>query len=329
MDKIKTAAIIILGMGDKFASEILRTMNPKEVQRVMDAINEIDSVSESDLLSALNVFFKESNNTTGLDISSRETIKNSLSSVFTFQGVDGEDNGFSKWIEMLKSEPAVNITEIIQDEHPQIIAAIIVVLSTLNADKATTVVKALPKVTQSLIIKKMTKMNPISTYAIEILGTYFERQLQDSEERYNVITVDGIEAAANIMSYLDRETEMEIITDLSASNKVLAEQVQDKILPFERLSKLDQKSLRTLLAEIKNDDLVLALKGVDEYVKSVFMKNMSVKSAELLKDEMESLGPVKLSRVVEAQKKIIALAKKMGKEEKIMLSTRHDDDVIF
>jgi flagellar motor switch protein FliG len=249
MDKIKTAAIIILGMGDKFASEILKTMNPKEVQRVMEAINEIDSVSESDLLTALNVFFKESNNTTGLDISSRETIKNSLSSVFTFQGVDGEDGGFAKWIEVLKSEPAVNITEIIQDEHPQVIAAVIVVLSTLNTDKATTIVKALPKVTQSVIIKKMTRMNPISTYAIEILGSYFEKQLQSTDERYNVITVDGVEAAANIMSYLDRETELEIITDLSSSNKDLAELVQDKILPFDRLSKLDQKSLRTLLAE--------------------------------------------------------------------------------
>ena len=112
-------------------------------------------------------------------------------------------------------------------------------------------------------------------------------------------------------------------------DKAVAEKIQERILPFDKLAQLDTKSLQTLLKEVKNDDLVLALKGADEYVKNTIMKNMSNKSAEILKDELETQGPVKLANVIEAQKRIVILAKKLSEEEKIILSTRHDNDVIF
>ena len=329
MDKIKAAAIVILGMGDKCASEILRNMNQKDVQRVMEAINSIEAVSEEDFLKALNEFFKESNNTLGVDLSSKENIKNSLTSVLGLKGFEGEDGEISKWIELLKSESAINIVDLIQDEHPQVLTAILVILSQINNDKASSIAKELPKVLQGQMVKRMTKITPISTYAIDALSEFFESSLDTTEERYNVINVDGIEAAANIMSYLDCEVEREIISELSTSNKAVADKIQDKILPFEKISQLDQKSLRTLLADVPNEDLVLALKGVDDYIKNIFLKNMSSKSGDILRDEMEALGPVKVSRVVEAQKRIIVLAKKLGKEEKIILSTRHDGDVIY
>ena len=203
MDKIKNAAIIILGMGEKCASEILKNMSPKEVKRIMEAVNSIESVSEKDVILALNSFFKASNNDAGIDFSSKESIRNSLSYVLGMKGVDGADGDVAKWIELLKTQPIHNIVDLIQDEHTQIITAVIVILTKISSDKASKITKQLPKELQNVIIKKMTTIGPISTYAIDTLSTFFEKRLETSDERYNVISVDGIEAAANIISYLD------------------------------------------------------------------------------------------------------------------------------
>lgn len=323
MDKIKNAAIIILGMGEKCAAEILKNMSPKDVQAIIEAINQIDNVSEQDVVKALNEFFNETTNS-AVDITS---IKNLLfSAVGSNQHTDGIDDDQAKWIESFKWQPQETIIAMIQDEHPQVVSVILSVI--LNGDKASKVIKGLPKNLQNQVIKKASGLSPISVFAMEALADFFKNKL-DNTETYNAITVDGVEAVANIISYLDSETEREIMTDLTNTDKLLTEKIQEKILPFERLAHLDNKSLQTLLKDVKSEDLVLALKGVDEYIKSIFMKNMSQKAAEILQDDIEAKGPVKLAVVVEAQKKIIRLAKKLADEEKIVLSTKSDPDVVY
>jgi flagellar motor switch protein FliG len=329
MDKIRNAAIIMLGMGEKCAAEILKNMNPKEVEAIIEAINDIGNVSEVDVIKALNQFFKETNGS-GIDLVSREHIKNSLVSAVEHGRIgsltEGIEEDKAKWIELFKWQQPETIFTMIQDEHPQIISVIVSVV--LSSEKASQVIKLFPKDAQSKIIKRMSNMGAVSTFAMDALSTFFESHLQNTE-KYNAINVDGVEAVANIISYLDGDTEREIMSELENSNKALTEKIQEKILPFERLAQLDNKSLQTLLKEVNNDDLVLALKGADDYVKNSFMKNMSTKSAEILKDEMETKGPVKVASVIEAQKKIVILAKKLGEEEKIILSTKSDPDVLF
>lgn len=329
MDKIRNAAIIILGMGDKCAAEILKNMHPKDVQKIMEVINTIDDVSEEEVIKALNEFFKESNSNIGFDLASKEHIKNTLASVLGLQGFDSLDGHTAKWLELLKEEPAGNIAELIHEEHPQVITALILIISHMNNDKASEIIKKLDKSLQNKIILKMTNIGPISAFALEAFSRFFEKELGNSD-RYTTISVDGIDAAANIISNLDSQTERDIIQEISTTDKPLAEKIQDKILPFERLSHLDNKSLQILLNEVTSDDLVLSLKGVDEYVKNIFMKNMSVKAAEILQDELESKGPVKLKNVIEAQKRIISIAKKLNQEERIFITTKNDpDDIVL
>jgi flagellar motor switch protein FliG len=329
MDKIRNAAIIIIGMGDRCAAEILKNMHPKEVQKIMDVITTIDDVSEEEVVKALNEFFKESNGNAGFDLASKEHLKSTLASVLGLQGMDSVDGGTAAWLELLKEEPAANIAELIHEEHPQVITALILIISHLNNEQASDIIKNLEKPLQNKIIKKMTTIGPISAFALEAFSNYFEKEL-DKTERYTVISVDGIDAAANIISNLDSESERDIINDISSTDKPLAEKIQDKILPFERLAHLDNKSLQILLNEVTSDDLVLSLKGVDEYVKNIIMKNMSTKAAEILQDEIETKGPVKLKNVIEAQKRIIGIAKKLNQEEKIFITTKNDpDDVIL
>lgn len=330
MDKIKQAAIIMLGMGEKYASEILKTMGPKEVEMIMEAINKIDNVTEVDVVQALNSFFKDANNTSGLDIVSKELFKNSLVTVMESKKIenlsDGGNSDKVKWIDVFKLQSPDIIYSILQEEHPQIIAAVASVL--LNGEKASQLIKRLPKDLKGKVIARMANMGPVSTFAMEAMSQYFEHEL-NSKQKYSEISVDGVEAIANIISYLDSESEKDIIDGITTINQELSDKIQEKILPFDRLAQLDKKSLQTLLSEVSNDDLVIALKGADNYVKNIFMKNMSSKSADILKDELESKGPVKISHVIEAQKRIINLAKQLAAEDKIVLSTKVDSDIVY
>ena len=333
MDKIKNAAIILLSVGEKNAAEIMKNMGPGDVKTIIDAINSLESISEEDVIRALNDFFMESNSSSGIDISSKEQIKNSLLSAMGSKGINsfiqGIDSDQGQWLELVKQQPMSSIVDMVQDEHPQIITAIVIVIfNNIGSEVGTKFIKCLPKKLQTQVFRRMTTMGSMSKFAIDALAAFFTYELQHSEKN-NVISVDGLETVANIISYLDSETEREIMSELPGDNKDLGEKIQDKVFPFQRLAELDKKSLQILLSEVKNEDLVIALKGVDDHIKEIFMNHMSVKAAEILRDDMESKGPVKLAHVLDAQKNIIRLAKKLDGEEKIMLTNKNNPDIVF
>lgn len=327
MDKIRNAAIIILGMGEEYAEQILKNMSKAEVHKIMEVISTLDNVEEEDVILAIDEFLNKSANN-GIDIVSKEKIKNTLVSTLGIQGLENIDITKSRWIELLKNEPLTSIGEILKDEHPQILAAIIVILTQLGSSRATDIMKIQSPEMQTNIIRRISAITPISAYALEALSDFFDNELARSD-RYGVVTVDGVDAAANLISNLDSETERNIISDLTNTDKDLADMIQDKLMPFEKLAYLDSKSLQLLLKEVNSDDMVMALKGANDHIRNTFMKNMSAKAAEILKDDLESKGPVKLALVVEAQKKIVQLAKQLSKEEKIILSGKSDSSVVF
>jgi len=327
MDKIRKAAIILLGLGDDYAEEILKNMSKSEVHKIMEVINTLDTISEDDVIQAMNEFFNVTEGT-GIDIVSKEHLKNSIVSALGIKGMEKIDLEKSKWLELIKHEPLDGILDLIREEHPQVITALVVILTQLGSLRASEITKAQTKEMKNDIIKRMSVIAPMSTYGLQALGIFIEREL-DCSDRYGVVTVDGVDVVANLISNLDAETEREIISELSSKDKALAEKIQDKLLPFEKLAYLDPKSLQILLKEISPDDLVISLKGSNEHLRNSFMRNMSTKAAEILKDDLESKGPVKLSNVIEAQKRIILLAKKLAKEEKIILTSKSDNDVVF
>lgn len=326
--RLRNAAVILLGLGDKYAPEILKNMSQEEVELIVKEINEINNVTDIDVIEALNDFFKESIGNSGIDPMAKEFFKHSLSSavesgkVGAFGNVGAEK---AKWLELAKWQSVDNLYNILQDEHPQIIA--MVVTSILSSEKAAKLIKIFPPEVQTKIIIRMTSMGAVATFAMESLAQYFEECFAESE-KYSQIGVDTVESVANIISHLDTKTEELLMNTLSQADQALTEQINEKIFPFERLAQLDNKSLQTLLKEVNNDDLVIALKGADDFVKNVFMKNMSSKSAEILKDEIESKGPVKINSVIDAQKRIVMLAKKMSQEEKIIMPIKDDAGII-
>ncbi len=332
MDKVRSAAIVLLGVGEKCANEILKAMTPKEVSAIVEAIDHIGSVSESEMMEALDSFFSETNSTS-IDLTSRDKIKSSLLSAMGNKKIDsiihGVNNEKDQWLELIKIQPIQSILEIIKDEHPQIITAIVIVIfNNISSDYGIRLIKMLPKTTQSQVFQRMTQISSITYFALQSMSNFFHKELVDTE-RNNVFSINGLDAVANIISSLDSTTEHEIVQQLTQDNKELGERIQEKIFPFHRLTEIDKRSFQTLLSEISNDDMLLALKGVDDRVRQMFLNNMSAKAAEILKDDMDTKGPVKVSQVLDAQKNILRLAKKLDEEKKIMLVTKGNPDVIF
>lgn len=327
MNKIRNAAIIILGLGEKHALDVLKNIQPKDVGKILEEINKLDKISELDVIDALQEFFMQSSTTAGIDDISRDTIKKALMSAVSNSKIGSFSMSNPAWLDVVQSEPLEHVLEIIEKEHPQVITAFIIMLSQNNTEYASDLLKVLPKELQNKIIKKMGTIKPMSSYAVDAMTKFFEAHTKQSA-RYQVYNMDGVDAVANIINYLDTETEKNIIDDLTSTNKDLAEQVQDKVFPFERLAKIDKKALQALLQEVSSEDLVMALKGCNKSTITTFLGAMSSKSGDILKDDMESKGPVKLGQVVEAQKRIIQQAKKMAEEEKIVLNLKSTSDIV-
>lgn len=330
MDYLKNAAIIILGMGETCAAEILKNMSHKEVESIIETMNHMGDVSEQEVIVALNEFFNEANNTTGINVSSSEFIRK------TFLNAVGSDKAGTIFdeayrsedligVELLKWQPLHLILDVLEEEHPQIIT---VALMCLDSEKSAQILKALPIYLSKDIINRMTTLSPVSSYAMRTLSEYLQEQFTKSE-KFKIITSDGVDMAANIMAYMDGNEETEIMSFLTNRNQEASKKIQEKLFPFERLIKLDAKSLQTLITEISNEDLVLALKGATEAIQKAFFKNMSSKTVDLLKDDMDSTGPKKMHELIDAQKRIIDSAKKLAEEQKIILPDLKGNSTVF
>jgi len=320
MSTLKNAAIILLGMGETCAAEVLKKLNYKDVEAIIDIMNNMDDVTEEDVIKAVNEFFKETKMFSGLSVSSENYIRNTLVSAVGDEKAGSlmEENsliGQLQGIELLKWQPLHLIVDALKDEHPQIIA---VALACLDSDKAAEVLALLPNETSRDVVKRLSQLSPLSQVAMETLSDYLEQQFTQSP-RFKVLVPDAMKGAADIISRLDAKTEDEIIKYLSKENKELSEKLQEKMFPFDKLGQFDTRSLQILLNEIESDELVLALKGADEELQEFVFSCMSSKNKDLVEEDMESLGPVKIEDIISAQKNIIEKAKAMAMEDKITL----------
>ena len=328
MSNKKNAAIILLGMGDACAAEILKSLNHKEVEAIIDTMNNIGNVSEQEVIQALNEFFKETKNVSGMNLSPssyiHKTIVNAVGSDKAGSMINIEEaakasiyNGF----ELLKWQPTHDIIAALNEEHPQIIT---VCLMCLDSDKAAEILKHLPKGLRQEVIKRMTSCKPVSQFAMESLSQYLEEQFT-KPEKFKQLTADGVSLAASIIAKLDIATENEVMRHIGKEDKVVGERLEEKLFPFTKLAEMDKRSMQTLLAEVNQNDLIIALKGADDDIKKSLFNNMSAKNAALIEEDMQALGPVKLNEVFSAQKRIVTFAKKLAKEQKLFVPSDKDE----
>ena len=230
----------------------------------------------------------------------------------------------NKAIEILDWLDARSVADLIIDEHPQIIALII---SYLEPATASDVLTFLPENTQSDIIRRIATLQTVQPEALLELDRVMQKVFS-SNASLRASKVGGVPAAAKIMNFISGDGEAKIMKDILKEDKALMQAIQDSMFVFETLLLSDDKSLQTLLRAVEDDLIILALKGADQELKDKLFGCMSQRAAANIQDEMEALGPVRLTEVQEAQKQIIAVARRMSDEGSIVLAGRGGDDYV-
>lgn len=326
MDDIERAAIVLLGMGEEKAAEVMKHMEPKQVEKVVMRMTALNHITPEQLQEAMYNFQEASSHETSIATSSKGFIKKTLVNAF---GEEKANNVLDKTlgdysgIEFLQWQDAKAVSSIIRDEHPQIIA---VILTHIDSEQAAAIVEELPSEVRQKVMRRIAKIGPVSPQALQELNTILEASSKDIRS-YKKFSKGGAEMVAGIMNFVNGDVEEEFMSDLSQFDEKISEKIQEHLFPFENLLSLDKRSLQTLLREVSSDSLVVALKGVDEATQQIFFDNMSGRAAEMVKDDLEAMGPVQLSKVMEGQKEIVTTAQKMAKNGDIMMAGKGEEMV--
>lgn len=325
---LEKAAIFLLALGEKSAASVLQHVGPKVVQRIGAAMTRIGTVSVDQVQMVMTEFGGFMQNQTSLGLGADDFIRRVL-----VQAV-GEDKATSllerilsgsnsKGLETLKWIDTKAIYELIRHEHPQIVA---LVLAYLDADQSAEVLVMFPDRERSDLIMRLATLESIQPAALRELNDIMEKQfsgnagMQKSE-------LGGVKSAANLMNFLESAVEGDIIDAIKERDAELAQKIQDLMFVFENLVELDDRSMQLLLREVNSEILILALKGADENLREKIFSNMSKRAGEMLRDDLEAKGPVRLSDVEGAQKEILAAARRLADAGEIALGGKGEEYV--
>ncbi|NHA13367.1 flagellar motor switch protein FliG [Thioalkalivibrio sp. XN279] len=323
------AAVLLMSLGEDYAAGVLKHMGPKEVQRVGAAMAALNSISRQDMNRVLDDFVQTVQEQTALGVGSDEYVRNVLISAL------GEDKAgslidriltgrSSKGLEALKWMDPRAVAEMIRLEHPQIIS---IVLSFLDPDQAADVLAHLPDRLHPEIVMRIATLDSIQPSALQELDQILEKQFAlNSSHKSSVM--GGLKSAADIMNFLDSSTEMKVLEQIRGSDADLGGRIQELMFTFENLVDVDDRGVQALLRDLQGDKLILALKGASAPVREKIFRNMSKRAAEMMRDDLEAKGPVRLSDVEAAQKEILAVARKMAESGEIALGGRGGEQYV-
>ncbi len=323
------AALLLLAVGQDRAASVLKNMGPKEVQNVGATMAALDSIRPEMVDQVLETFITEIKDETGLGLDSDDYIRNMLTNAL---GADKASSiidrillgANSKGIEQLKWMDSRSIADLIRLEHPQIIA---IILSLLDADQSAEVLSMLPENMRSDILMRIATLEGVQPAALKELDEMMEKQLTGSDS-VKSSSIGGIDAAANILNFVEGTVSEEMMEAINENDPELGQQIQDKMFVFEDLVAVDDRGIQTLLREVSTDQLLLALRGVDDALKEKIFNNMSKRAAEMLRDDLEAAPPTRLSEVEAAQKDILAIAKKLADAGEITLGGGGGDELV-
>lgn len=320
LDGAQKAAILLMSIGEGPAAEIMKYLGPRQVQKIGVAMTSLDVVSPTNVNTAISDFIESVRSHTGLGIGNEEYIRSVLTNALGEEKASSMIDrillgGHTKGLESLKWMDPRAIVELVRYEHPQIIA---IVLSYLDSDQSAEVLSLLPENTRADLLMRVATMDGIQPAAMKELNEMLELQLRGGVGGQQS-SLGGIKCAAEILNYVDRSVEAKINEQITEADADLATKIQDLMFTFENIADIDDRGIQALLREVSTDNLVLAMKGCDDTIKEKIFKNMSSRAAEMLREDLESKGPVKLSEVEGAQKEILGIARRMADEGTISL----------
>jgi flagellar motor switch protein FliG len=314
------AAILLLALGMDRAALILKHMTPREVQILGTTMASVGDISISMMDEVVEEFIVAVKSQTALGMDTDEYIRTVLISAL---GADKANSildrilqgGSTKGIEQLKWMDTRSIADMIRLEHPQIVSTI---LSLMDSDQAAEVMMYLPENMRSDLLMRIATMKGIQPAALRELDQIMEKQLTGGDNVKST-TIGGIDAAANILNFMDSNASDLVMNQIAEHRSELAQEIQEKMFVFEDLASLDERGMQTVLREVQTSQLLLALRGVGEALKDKIFNNMSRRAAEMLRDDLEASPPAKLSEVELAQKEILTIVKRLADAGEIQL----------
>lgn len=320
ISSLERAAILLMSMGEKDAAEILKQMGPKEVQKVGSAMSSLKSVSQDAVSGVLSQFLHECGNQSGLGVGAENYIRNMLTEALGEERARGFLDrilmgGSSSGINSLKWMDSRSVADVIRNEHPQIQA---VVLSYLEPDQSASILANFPEKVRTEIMMRIASLESVQPDALKELNLILEKQFSGKGSNPST-SIGGTKTAAEIMNNLDGAVEQELMQSIKNLDEDLGNQIQDLMFVFDNLRDVDDRGIQALLREVSSEVLILALKGADDFLKEKFFANMSKRAAELLRDDLEAKGPVRIVEVEAAQKEILVVARRMADAGEIQL----------
>ncbi|MEZ5505145.1 MAG: flagellar motor switch protein FliG [Gammaproteobacteria bacterium] len=326
---LEKAAILLMSLGEENAAEVLRHMGPKEVQKIGLTMSRLQNINKDQVEGVMAEFMEQISNQTALGVGADGYIRKMLVNAL------GEDKagtlidriltgGNTTGLDTLRWMDARSISDLIRFEHPQIQA---IVVAYLDPDQAAETLRYFDERVRLDIIMRIASLESVQPHAMQELNDILEKQF--SKQTSSASTdLGGTKCAADIMNFLDTTTESQLMESIKELDEDLAQEIQDLMFVFDNLADVDDRGIQALLREVSSESLILALKGADEIVKEKIFANMSKRAAELLRDDLEAKGPVKVSDVEAAQKEILSIARRMAEAGEIVLGGKGGEEMI-
>ena len=319
-EELEKSAMLLLALGEDVAADILKFMGPKEVQKLGQTMAGIKKMPKEKLEPILDEFFEKAGEGSPMAVD-ESLIRGMLTKAL---GDDKAANllsrilqgGDTAGIESLKYMDAGTVADLIRNEHPQIIATILV---HLEYDQAGEILKLFSERLRNDVLLRIATLDGVQPQAIKELNESMTRLLAGASANVKKAAMGGVRHAAEILNFVGQAVETGILDNVREYDPDLAQKILDEMFVFENLLDVDDRGIQQLLREVQSDSLIVALKGASPELREKIFKNMSQRAAEMLREDLEAKGPVRLSEVEAEQKEILKIARRLADEGQIVL----------
>ena len=326
---IHKGAILMLALGEDEAAEVMKFLGPREVQKLSAAMSTMKAVQSEELESVLEDFRNQTEQNTSLGLDSDDYIRSVLTKAL------GDDKAASllnrilgardaSGIESLKWMDSQSVAELIRFEHPQIIATILVHLERYHACE---VLDIFTERLRNDVVLRIATLDGVQPAALRELNEVLTKLLTGNEGLKKK-PMGGIRTAAEILNFLSGENEASVMSNLKSYDEDMAQKIMDEMFVFENIMDIDDRGIQVILREVQSESLIIALKGSSEDIREKIFKNMSQRAAEMMREDLDSKGPVRLSEVEAQQKEILQTVRRLADEGQIMLGAKGDDTFV-
>jgi flagellar motor switch protein FliG len=323
---LENAAILLMTLGEVEAAEVFKHLAPKEVQRLGETIARMKAVPHERVVQVMETFEKQSASESMLVADSNEYVKAVLrralgddkANLLIDRILQGSD---VSGIESLKWMDPQSVSELLRNEHPQIVAAILV---HLEYDQAAEILKLFTERQRNEVLVRIATLDGIQPTALRDLNEVMSKVLAGGD-RSRKSSMGGAKTAAEIINMLGSAIETSVLDFVREADNDLAQKIMDNMFTFDDVEKIDDKGIQALMKEVQSESLVIALKGATPALREKIFKNMSSRAAETLREDLDSRGPVRLSEVEAEQKEMLKVVRRLVDEGQIMLATGGDE----